>query len=257
MREDRKHRILHITNWYPNLWNSIEGQFIREQYGAVPAEFQQELWHVQVRHEGSLFRLHSGSHGKNVHYLILDTKIRSWQLIELLTLGLLFLLRLKLRTRSWELVNMHIAYPLLRFPKVVQLLFGRAIVVSEHWSAYKSGFHLKEGSRAKRRIQNIFGHGVPLITVSEALAKDVVEFSGRSDYRRYVITNIVDPELFYPSDTKSPADSATFSARFMIDVFNCENAAVPSVALIDPMYPCQASSKFEAGFFDSQTSNVA
>lgn len=195
-------RTLHITNWYPNRWKPLESQFIKEHVSALPETVQRQLWHIEVRHEGSLFRLHSGSYSESEHYLILDTTVRRWRLVELLTLGLLALLRIKLRCQQWDLVNVHIAYPLLRFPRVFKFLFGNVTVISEHWSAYRYSFHLPDGSPARRRIRNIFRHSFPVISVSNALSRDIATFSGGADYRRYVVPNVVDPAVFYPPEAK-------------------------------------------------------
>ncbi|MCI5162783.1 MAG: hypothetical protein D3917_12360, partial [Candidatus Electrothrix sp. AX5] len=130
--------ILHITNWYPNKLNSKESLFVKEHFYSCDNLVDQQLWHIQVRHEDALFKIHHGKYSANEQYIILDTKIQQWRIVELLTLLLLLLLRIKLKLShyTWNFVNVHIAYPLLRFPKLFKRLFGRQVVITEHWSAY-------------------------------------------------------------------------------------------------------------------------
>jgi hypothetical protein len=42
-------RILHIANWYPNPWDSIEGNFVRDQIEVFRQEIPGEVVVVQVR----------------------------------------------------------------------------------------------------------------------------------------------------------------------------------------------------------------
>ena len=202
--------VLHITNWYPNQWNQRETLFIQEQFRAAEDRVSQELWHVQVRNEGALFRFHLGKRSDSENYLIIETKITAWWLQELLTLVLLLLLRLKLFRRRWDGVNVHIAYPLLRFTRLVSFLFNRKLVITEHWSAYRRDFNLPDSSKAKRRIQNIFHRGIPVIAVSNALMEDIIRFSRTDRFPQHIIPNVVNPEIFYPGIPTRAVDETTF-----------------------------------------------
>lgn len=202
--------VLHITNWYPNQWNQRETLFIQEQFRASDDRVAQELWHVQVRNGEALFHLHQGKHSDSENYLIIETKISAWWLQELLTLSLLLLLRIKLLGRHWDGVNIHIAYPLLRFTRLVSFLFNRKLVITEHWSAYRRNFNLPDSSKGKRRIQNIFHHGIPVITVSKALRDDIVRFSQTDRFPQYIVPNVVDPKIFYPNIPIRVPASTTF-----------------------------------------------
>ena len=192
-----RNSILHITNWYPNSLNPREALFIKEQFDSCDSLVDQQLWHVQVRHEDALFKIHHGTYSTNEYYLILSTKIQQWRIVEFLTLFLLVLLRVKLGRCRWDILNVHIAYPLLRFPKIFQRLFGKQTVITEHWSAYHRNFSLPDGSKAKQRMQRMFHHGIPVIAVSQALMKDIVHFAGTDCFPQYIVPNVVNPEIFY------------------------------------------------------------
>jgi glycosyltransferase involved in cell wall biosynthesis len=107
-------------------------------------------------------------------------------------------------------VNVHIAYPLLRFPLRFKKLFGNNVVITEHWSAYHSGFNLPKEGKAKARIAQIFAHGIPVIAVSRALMEDIVRFAGRADFPKHVIPNVVDPDIFYPDAHILGGDAPVF-----------------------------------------------
>lgn len=202
--------LLHITNWYPNPSNRFEALFVQEHFKALADREMQQLWHVQVRGEGSLFRLRKGSYSSSEHYFILDTCFSSWQVREWLHFALLALLRLRLWRHRWDVVNVHIAYPLLRFPRLVRWLYGQNIIVTEHWSAYHEGFKLPENSPGRRRIRKIFQHRIPVIAVSQALMDDIVAFAETDDFAKHVIPNVVNPDIFSPGPAPRPAPGATF-----------------------------------------------
>jgi glycosyltransferase involved in cell wall biosynthesis len=192
-------KVLNITSWYPNKWNSTEALFIKEHFEACEPYVGQTIWHVQVRSEKSLFRGYFGEFSKKENYFILDTRIQQWRVLELLSLVLLILLRIRLGRRWWDIVNIHIAYPLLRFPRPFKWLFGKQVVITEHWSAYHRNFSLPDGSKAKQRMQRMFHHGIPVITVSRALMDDIIRFAGTDNFPQYIVPNVVDPDLFYPA----------------------------------------------------------
>ena len=88
-------KVLHITSWYPNPRNPHETPFVKEHFDAVVPFGMHKLWHVQARNEGAVFRFHQGKYGDGQSYLILDTSIKTWRLIELLHVFLLLWLRIK------------------------------------------------------------------------------------------------------------------------------------------------------------------
>lgn len=190
-------RVLHITNWYPNIYNKHEALFIKEHFLAIPEKVQNQLWHIQVRSEGAIFRVQKGRYSSREKYLIINTRINRWRVLEVLHLLLLFYLRFKLREQKWDLVNVHIAYPLLRYPRLFRFLFGKKIIITEHWSAYSQNFYLPDNNRGKMRIQRIFRHQIPVITVSQALMDDIISFSGTSDFKQYIVPNVVDFFVFH------------------------------------------------------------
>jgi glycosyltransferase involved in cell wall biosynthesis len=203
-------RVLHITNWYPNYWNPHETPFIKEHFNAASCFGDHQLWHIQVRNEGDLFSIHRGKYENKQSYLILDTRIKVWRLIEFFSFFLLFWLRIKQGKRWWDVVHVHIAYPLLRYKFLFRLLYGKNIILTEHWSAYRRGFSLAAGSKSKKRIQGIFHSNIPVITVSRALMDDIVRFAETDGFPQHVVPNVVDTSLFYPTSSSRKGDDFVF-----------------------------------------------
>lgn len=203
-------RVLHITNWYAEPRVPERVPFISEHFAALAPYVIQQLWHVEVQEATWRWRSQRPSCGSNAHSLILAAPVASWQLREWLTLLLLVRLRLRLWRGGWDLVVVHIAYPLLRFPRLVQLLFGRRLLLIEHWSAYHTNFQLSPASPALRRLQGMFATGIPVVAVSQALAADIRRFAGRSDLAVAVVPNAVDTSLFRPDPQVPLPPSPTF-----------------------------------------------
>ena len=185
-------KILHIANWYPNLWNDIEGNFVRDQIAVFRKEFPAEVAFVQVRPTAvGLPRLSRPLLDDGARGYILQAKVKPGKVME--WLSTLLLLGVLVRERAWkfEVLHFHIAYPLLMHARLWRWIFRRPIVISEHWSAYHYKFHLPEGSRALKHMRRPFQQGDPVLAVSGALLDDIRAFAQRDDFMGFVLPNVV------------------------------------------------------------------
>ena len=203
-------RILHITNWFSDPQAPHRTPFITEHLEALAPYVSQQLWHVEVQDSAQPWHLQMIDRGAGRHALLLQSSVRSWQLRELLTLLLLLILRFRLWRGGWDLVVVHIAYPLLRFPRLVRLLFGRRLLLIEHWLAYHTNFQLAPGSRSLQRLQSMLATGIPVVAVSQALASDIRRFAARPDLSVTVVPNAVDTSLFRHDPQGSLPEGAHF-----------------------------------------------
>jgi glycosyltransferase involved in cell wall biosynthesis len=195
-----KLKILHICNWYPNRENPYEALWIQRHVEALEPFIEQEIWHLQVRLEKN-FNYQKYQDKVGVQHQILDIPLKQWFFVEILSSLLLFFLLIR-KSRKFDLINVHIAYPLLTHWYILKYFFKKPIVVTEHWSAYHLNFGLPKESRKLNRIKIIFRQNIKLITVSKALLKDIKEFSGNSNLNSAIIPNIVDTDIFKPDPNK-------------------------------------------------------
>lgn len=189
--------VLHVTNWYPNVDNPHEATFVQEYIDALAAYGRHDVVHVQVRSNSGRFRVRFGRRSERERFLLADVPWAESRLVEWVTVLLLFIARLWVGRRWWNVVQAHVAYPLLSHRGIFRFLFGRQLVLCEHWSAYRFGFHLPVDSRARRRMVRIFQPGFPIIAVSNALAADIRAFCAGIDLRIVRIPNVVRPEVFH------------------------------------------------------------
>jgi len=203
-------KILHVSSWYCEPSNIYRAPFIVEHVKSLAPHVQQQVWHVEVRDSPMDWGLKLAKHSRRTHALLLSAPNLSWQVAEVLTLLLLLLLRLHLWRERWDLMVVHIAYPLLRFPRLVKLLFGPKLMLIEHWSAYHTNFQLPQNSPALQRLQGMFASGIPVVAVSKALAADIRRFAGRPDLAVAVVPNAVDTNLFHPDPLVPPSPSPRF-----------------------------------------------
>ncbi|HEY0744936.1 MAG TPA: glycosyltransferase family 4 protein [Chryseosolibacter sp.] len=198
MKNEDKLRILHITPWYPNRENPLEALWIRKHIYALKGRVDQSVWHIQVK-PGSkiLFERTASSPWEKHRILTMPTK--RWFLIELITfLYLCYFFLVRGRARSFDVINFHIAYPTLTFWRWLKPLVRKPVLIVEHWSAYHFNFGVT--SRAKtKRIQRIFSDGLPVATVSKALAEDIQAFCGLRNFRCFTLPNIVDVTIYSPA----------------------------------------------------------
>lgn len=194
-------RILHIANWYPNRLDANEGSYVREHIRSLAPHSDNHV--IQVR------TVKSKEYGLSANFKTERTKIsdnessvlffvqttRSF-FIELFTfLLLLNQLVIKRKAKGFDVINIHIAYPLGTWLNWIRPFVKQPFVFTEHWSAYHFNFYLDPKTPGLERARRIFRRNIPVITVSEALANDIRNFSG-AQIRHEVVPNAVDTTIF-------------------------------------------------------------
>ncbi len=197
-------RVLHICNWYPSLLNPNEAPFIRRHVGSLKGHFENTAWHIAVNPNSgkwsvltkNLFadrtRVVQVPRGKSI--------LIEWATFALVTWAWLT----RRRSVKFDLVNIHITYPLGIRVKMLRRMFGVPVVFTEHWSAYHYSFRSK--SKGLERTRAMFRHGVPLICVSASLLNDIEDFSGAKQHQVAIIDNVAESEVFYFDPESSPQE---------------------------------------------------
>ncbi|MBV6406283.1 MAG: D-inositol-3-phosphate glycosyltransferase [Flavobacteriales bacterium] len=188
--------VLHIVGWYPNHLKPFETPFIERHVRALAPHGTNTVWQLDVR-QGERWSLHRRSL-KADRTLILTTPLRRWLLVEWMATGLILWAWLtRDRRQRFDVINFHIAYPNCARLGLLRRVMGLPLVITEHWSIYRLGF--KSGAKGLDRIRRIFHLGVPLITVSRALADDILTFAGPPHPPVHMVANAVDTVLFAPA----------------------------------------------------------
>lgn len=187
--------VLHIVGWYPNHLKPFETPFIERHVRALDPLCTNTVWQLDVR-QGDRWSLHRRSL-KADRTLIISTPMRRWLLVEwMATVLILWAWLTRDRRRRIDVINFHIAYPNCARLGLLRRVMRRPMVITEHWSIYRLGF--KSGAKGLDRIRRIFHLGVPLITVSRALADDILTFAGPPHPPVHLVANAVDTRLFSP-----------------------------------------------------------
>ena len=198
--------VLHVVSWYPTLEQPLNAIWIKRLIDSMP-HGKHTILHLSIQPGKHFKRLHSEAPG-----MVLEVPFHSWRLIEWVTsLLLLYFLVFKYKPRDFHLLNVHIAYPLL-VSSWVRNWIKIPVVIFEHWSAYHNNFGVKQPGRLQR-VRDIFKQKYPLITVSKALAQDIVDFSGHHNFKQAVVPNIVRTDLF-EYRPKSPVPLTLLMASF-------------------------------------------
>lgn len=195
--------VLHIATWYPTPANPNAVPFIKAHFDAVRQFGNHRLLHIEVVPDGSL-RL-DWKFGAADSSKVRLTGIRGpTRLRELLTFLLLLLARLRLGLSKWDVVIVHVAWPTLRFPRAFRALFGQKVILIEHWSAYSRDFYLDPGSSAHVRMRKMLLPDIPIIAVSDGLAKDIRSFARRDDLDLRIVPNVVDARFHFEGPSAPP-----------------------------------------------------
>lgn len=189
-------KIFHVVYWYPNKENSTEALWIQRHITSLENFIEtQFILHLQVK-PSDKFKLIRNNDARLMQRILL-IPVQSWFLIEILTALLLgyYLIKLK-AAKKFDIINFHIAYPLLTYWHLIKRFIKVPVIITEHWSAYHFHFNVREPKKLQR-IKRIFRQGLPVITVSEALKTDIRNFAGNSVFPQIVIPNSVSREFVY------------------------------------------------------------
>ncbi len=196
-------KILHISSWYPNRWDDLEGIFVKEQYKVFSKVTKSHMLNVQVRNGERLCNYEYIHYSKSEEGYYLSTRIKSQKIIEILTTLLLLWALCKSKYKQYDVLHFHIAYPLLTYYSWWKKIVKFPILISEHWSAYHFNFYMPWKTKKLDRMKGIFKQGIPLISVSNTLLKDIQKFSNTEDFPSVVIPNVIDQKTFYYRETTS------------------------------------------------------
>lgn len=111
---------------------------------------------------------------------------------------------------NFDVVNFHIAYPICTYLHRLKFFLPEKILITEHWSYYHFHFH---SNKKLTRIKNIFSHNHPVLCVSEALARDIKTFSGKT-FPVHIVSNVVETDAYHFNDTTKPGLHFFMAARW-------------------------------------------
>lgn len=204
-KTDRKLKVLHIANWYPNPWDNIEGNFVRDQIRVFKKAIDSKTVVVQVR-ESKYFmpKYQSLPLDDNARGYFIFSRSRVGKITELISSLLLFFVLIKERAWKYNVLHFHIAYPLLIHCKFWKGVFKKNIVVSEHWSAYHYNFYLPQSASSLGNMRKIFNYCDVIFPVSNALMDDIKKFTSRDELPGVVISNVVPLQGSNQKHNKAP-----------------------------------------------------
>jgi glycosyltransferase involved in cell wall biosynthesis len=201
--------VLHICGWYPNVLIPAEAPFVQRHIQSLNPFCKNEVWHVEVYPSQNRTRLTRNSLWAD-RTLLAQTGSAKWIFLELFSLIMLVALWWRRdHSKHYDIVNIHIPYPLAVHTRFIKRMFGVPVVFIEQWSAYHYSFHSK--SRGLDRIRKIFGHDTPLICVSRSLLQDIESFSGIHQGRAAVLDNVAETAFFHWKPESAPSEGRFFA----------------------------------------------
>lgn len=193
--------VLHVTSWYPSEKDPGSGIFVRRHIESLGEHTgsAQFVWHLDPRPSERLFRARVDARDHRRVTVRLESRLFKYfrlQALANLVVLVLLLVRHRRPLRDCLVMNVHIAPLLLVYVRVLRALFPRFhVVVAEHWTGYHRHFGLSPDSTRLRPIRRLFAHVDGVITVSRALADDIVDFVGTAPPSIAVVPNVVEAEF--------------------------------------------------------------
>lgn len=188
-------KVLHITSWYPTFKSKNKAIWIQRHLRALTeVGCTNTVYHIETGNDANRIAFGQREILGNLNYTI-KNRYLPWFVSELLATIMVILVLWKERKAQYSCINFHIAYPNLTYWHLIKKYVSTPVVITEHWSAYHFNFGLQEADQLPR-IQRIFGNGLPIVCVSKALENDIKKFAKQTDFRSYIIPNVVDKEVF-------------------------------------------------------------
>lgn len=192
-------KILHITNWNYSKKNPESFPFIKEHFEALQLFCENKLIHVEVVYcKKSWFKIEKETLSIKEDSIIVYSRFaQNWRIKELLSHYTLlrFLKKIKVN-QSYDLINIHKAYPLVTYTNKLLSFLKIPLVFTEHWTAFHFNFNLPKKTNKLNQIKKIYNSNTPVITVSKALGYDIRQFSKNKSLINYVVPNVVNSEIF-------------------------------------------------------------
>ena len=205
----RHMRALHIVGWYPNAEDPTQAPFVHRHVEAMRRFSEQEVWHIEVRAHARWGWRSKGPSADRT--LMLLCPLKTWFVIEwITTLMVLWAWITRDRSKSYDVVNFYIAYPLCTHMGLLRWFIRRPMLMMEQWSGYH--FELGTSGAGLGRVRRIFRFRIPVICVSESLAFDIRRFSGIADHPYAVVPNVVEVGSFAPGKPPEPGQRTVFFA---------------------------------------------
>lgn len=214
-------RVLHITNWYKLPEEPFRTPFIKEHIDSLQKFCDNDLVHIEVfAGNKSIYKPKYYRYSEHEESHLLYTFKIPWRLREVLTHRMLVkILKSKKVNENYDLINFHVAYPLLTYTEEIKKILKIPFVITEHWTAYHFNFNLPLNTTKLDRIKQIFKHQIPVITVSKALGDDIRSFSGNSDFKNFIVPNVINPAFSFQQEDFEKIDHTKRPSFFMLNLW--------------------------------------
>jgi glycosyltransferase involved in cell wall biosynthesis len=201
-------KVLWLASWYPNISDPYTGDFIKRQAEAVSeiqplkivfagkynkASDQQPLVRSDAFPNLQEYILYYSSTTKNN----IISRYRS--LFTYFKIHRAFIRELRNKNELPDIVHVHVAFKAGLIALYLKWKYGIPFVLTEHWTGYyrQAEDNLFDRSIFEKYLTRlIFKHAARLITVSEALGKQIQKNWIQKPFRK--IPNVVNTSLFYP-----------------------------------------------------------
>jgi len=209
-------KVLHITNWYHSKAAPFLVPYIKEHIMALNKFCDNVVVHLEIQDDNSyVWKEIKGNLSEWESFRITKTVKIPWRIKEWLSSRLLLTVLKEYRVNeNYDVLNIHIAYPLCSQIKKILNYLKVPIVFTEHWTAFSFNFNLPENSTSLDRIRIIYQQNIPVLTVSNALADDIKQFSKAEKIDCVIVSNVVDEDIFHFEGIRAIKEPTFFMVNY-------------------------------------------
>jgi glycosyltransferase involved in cell wall biosynthesis len=211
--------ILWLTSWYPNSTDPFLGDFIKREAEAVAVYHPLQILYVVKNHRKSLqdgkdySDVHNLNQNPEEHILYYSSTGNDRSIFSAFNSfrayfrrNLEFIKQLQRNNQMPDLVHVQVALKAGLIALYLKWKYRIPYILTEHWSGYypSSKDSLYKKSYLTRFVTRlIIKNAVRFLPVSEDLGKEISKHWGRVSFEK--IPNVVNTNLFYPSENKPSA----------------------------------------------------
>lgn len=214
---DSKVNVYHITKWYPNEEDDLEGIFIPRYIRTLVPEYRNFVFYGrrQPKQKSRIKTIRRQKDGLYENIVYYRDKITGIGFIDRL-IKLIFYFRAMTRAISQvekeygkgDIIHVHVVLRSALLGLWLKRRWNVPMVITEHWSVYHRHNWLKRGWIWRKLVKYCLRKADHIMPVSRHLARAIEDLGILTE--KTVIYNVVDTEKFHPPLKKTPNDPMRF-----------------------------------------------
>lgn len=210
MKEDNRYKVLFLTKWYPNRFDSLDGIFVVDHVKAIAQKH--EIYVLFVLSDNKLKNptkeIIRHKEGYTEHIIYFRCRKTGLKILDKVIAGIRYISvqykawrRIKKKWGKPNLIHIHVLLRNSLLALWLKKTSNIPYLITEHWSGYDPSNGYKIGWLKKMGIRTVIKNASIVTGVSEYLCTYLKKYDQKGNYK--IISNAINESLFKPLNSKS------------------------------------------------------